>query len=500
MAFPAGGSISVAIDIQPGGIVAEEFGLGLFLHRVTSAVTDRAEAEQLRGVQRYVDAAAMSAANVPTLVEDAGEVWFGQSRFPKNLLVATNIAAAQASFVFGDPDGTGTVTEIEALGDNTALSINGSAFTADFDTLTTFAAIATALQTGIRTVTAYNTATVSYDASGGYFAVTHATAGFGAGFADSSAAQTLGLSGAGVSILDPVATVETPSDSLSRAEGLANWFWTGLDPAIAADFALLDAARDWVGARRLSKSLIADFFGTDVLVANETTSIGARIAAQGGDGIAGIYNGRQQTDIDHKGLSYAARFSAVDYSQPRSQINGKFLPLPGTAPTDLTQAQKTELDRKRINFYQPIRGTVLGETAEGKSFGTWLDVHTALSWIYNQMQAAGASALRRSGGLDLTNDGLSAAAAAVEGVCEDAVQAGILAPGTVSASLRSDIIAASGNADFDGFLSTGYLIIRPSAADISQTVRDARGPIPIRGFIKGSGRINFLSISLTFEN
>ena len=66
--------------------------------------------------------------------------------------------------------------------------------------------------------------------------------------------------------------------------------------------------------------------------------------------------------------------------------------------------------------------------------------------------------------------------------------------------MQRDIQQATGNSDFDGFLSTGYIVIPPAAASISQTVRDNRGPVTVPWYAKGGAKVNRISISGTFEN
>lgn len=491
-------TIRVDAQLTPTGELRREFGRGLFLHRVTAAVSDRGESELIRSVRSYATIRALESDSPGAAILAAGRAWFAAEPHPRNLLVGTNIAAAQPSYVFGGD--TGTVAEIEALGNNVALNLGGNDFMADFDSLTTFATIAAALQTGIRTVTAYSAVTVAHN--GEAFVITGGTGyDFGDGFADSTASRTLGLAGTGVSVLDNVATAESPADSLTRIESLdASFFWIGLSTQFNT-FALIDPIRDWVAARRLSYALIVDVFGTDILVANETTSIGAQISAQGGDGIAAIFNGKTPGAVDHMGLRYGARFSSVNFDQPGSDINGKFLTLSGATATPLTSSERAELDRKRINWY--VSAGAASVTGEGVSFGTWLDVYYFLSWFADALRIAGWNHLRSaagSGGTPLTDQGLAALSDSLEDVCEQAVRFGAIAPNTVSAVTRQAIQQATGNPEFDGLLSTGYLIVRPTAAELSQTVRNNRGPVPIKIYAKGSGKVNDLDIALTLEN
>ena len=492
-------SVRVTARILPAGVARREFGNTLFLGYEATAVSTRDVAVLLRTVRTYPDIDSLEADNHPAGVEEAAGIYFQQVPFPKSLLVGYTIAATQPALLFGvEP---GSVADIVALGAGTALSLDGAAVTVDLNGLTTYTDIATQIQTGIRLVSAHSTATVTYVAADEAFTI-QSPASFGTGFAVSAASDLLGIA-TGATILEPVATAETPSEALSRiADEDCNFFGVGVDPAIAETYTLIDSARDWVAARRLSFLGIFDVYGTDTLTTGDTTSTGALLFAQGGDGIGAIWNGLTAGAIDHKGLSYMARFSSVNYDRPNAVINGKFLDLQGTLTTALTATQKAELERKRINYYEPVTRGVGGDTQEGTTFGTWLDVYVWLAWFKDALEVEAYNLLKQSagiGGIPITDQGLATIADALEDVCERGVRNGGLAPNFVSPALRLAIQRTTGNADFDGFLTTGYLVHRPRAADVDQVLRNARGPIPITVYAKGSGKVNSLDISVTFE-
>ena len=392
--------------------------------------------------------------------------------------------------------------DIEALGDTQAFTLDGNAFAVDFDGLVDLAAIAGALQTGIRTVAAYATATVTVVGTG-FVIQGGADYNFGTGFTDNSVSQTLGLVGDTVSVLAN-AEAEDIDGALDRIAGLdCTFFWLAAAPSITQDDVKLTAVRTWTAARGFDNGCLLDLFGEGVLVTGETASLGATLSALRGNGIGAIWNGRTAAAIDQKGLSFMARFSSINFNAPNAIPNGKFLQLPGTTPTELTASEKAELLRKRINYYLPVGRSNDADTEEGQTFGTWIDVFIGIAWFKNALQVAGYNYLKQSsplGGVPITDQGLAGVADALEEVCDLAVRNGLLAPNTVSPVFRAAIARATNNPDFDGFLSTGYIVVRPTAAQVDQTLRNARGPIPIAIYAKGSGKINSLDIGVDFEN
>ena len=493
-------TIRIEASIAPPGESVRDFGRGLYLTRADTVETDPDAAVLIRSPKSYPTVTALEADSPGGDIVDAGRAWFSANPHPRSLLVGNQISVDQPSFIFGS-DNRDTGANIEALGDGVSVALGGNAVTLDLDTQNTYNLIAAAIQAGIRAVGAYAAATVT--SSGGRFTVQGGTGyDFGDGFNDTPATRALGLYGTGVSIVSNVAA-ETIDTALTRIESVnSDFFWVAVSPTISQDYALLDAVRDWVAARRLQVGAIFDVFGDGVLTANETASIGAQLSAQGGEGIAAIYNGRTPGSIDYKGLRYAARFSSVNFNQRASDINGKFLTLPGATPNDLTSDQRAVLTDKRINWYVPV-GAGNAATGEGQSFGTWIDVYYFLSWFSAALRTAAWNHLRSSsayGGTPLTASGLASIAGSLAPVCEQAVRFGAIAPNTVSPPTRRAIQLATDNEDFDGVLSTGYLIVPPRVTDLSQTVRDNRGPVPIRIFAKGSGKVNYLDIALTLEN
>ena len=502
MADPLGDSVTVTARLAPAGAVERPYGRTLYLHHTDAGVTDPVQAQLIRDVRLYSTAAAVTSDDQPAGVRAAANVYFQQEPYPNNLMVGSTIGAAQpAMIVSGAP---GSVADIEALGDGVALSLNGEAVSANFNGDASYADIAAGLQAAIQTVTAHAAATCVYDADHEVFVFSDAAASFGTGFAESAAANTLGL-GATAKTLERFTAAETPSEALTRIALLDDSFtFAAADPAYAKDASITNirSFRDWVAARGYRNMTIIDLFGPEVLVTGESTSRGAVLAALGGSGIGGIYNGRSSDRVDHKGLSFLSRFSSINFDLPNSVLNGKFQRLPGTSPVALSETERAELRRKRINFYWPYDRNNNAETADGQTFGTWMDTHVFILWFQNALEVAGNTYLRQSAqysGVPITNAGIAGLADALEDVCERAVRNGGLAPNAVSPAMRRAIQDATDNPEFDGFLSTGYLVIRPTAGSITQAVRDARGPIPIKIFTKGAGKINDLAIDVTFE-
>ena len=76
---------------------------------------------------------------------------------------------------------------------------------------------------------------------------------------------------------------------------------------------------------------------------------------------------------------------------------------------------------------------------------------------------------------------------------------GGIAPGTLTEQLANVIRTTTGNVDFDGYLSSGYLTNVGSFNDQSQADREARKSPPVSIWLKGSGAIHSLDVNILLE-
>ena len=166
---------------------------------------------------------------------------------------------------------------------------------------------------------------------------------------------------------------------------------------------------------------------------------------------AGVYS-KPDTRPD---IALVAAMSGQNLDNPGSSIITPHpKPLPGASSTDITTGQLNELKRKRTNVYTNVGG--LPSLLGGYTFkaGSWLDAEWALLWLKNRMTSEifnSQRASRRFSSAILLDT--------ITRVMNNAVRNGMVQPGRkVSAQIKADIIATTGNIEFDGTLTTGYLV------------------------------------------
>ena len=300
----------------------------------------------------------------------------------------------------------------------------------------------------------------------------------------------LGISRGSATIVAGI-NAETITEALGRISGAnGEWYWLTLSNDLLGQSL---AVAQWVAGTSF-------FFAMDnhepgALTPNENTSVLSQVSALESQRVFAVWS----LFPDYKAVSLAARFSSVDFAAGQSLITGKFKTLPGTTPDVITPTQKAELDRKRVNHYSPFGGDSI--VAEGVSFGTFIDVRFWLDWFINSCQIGVYNLLKGSPSrVPQTESGSAAIRGELEGICEEGVLNGGIAPGQLGTVLAGNVREITGNSKFTGYLSTGYLVYILPIALQNPTDRAARKAPPINIWVKGSGAVHFLDINIVFEN
>lgn len=487
--------LRVITEIRSGGALASDIGRTLLLSRSNppSDFSDSKTVKRILGFSQHTSTDNL----VDSDLRAPAGVYFGQDPYPRALLTAYRMNSSVNNVAVGTK--IGGISNISSLGDDVGdqLLINGVPMPSaegDFASVTNkFGSDATGASHQLQDLinaSAFTGVTVFYDSSEDVFVLTSPTS-FGAGFSG-PVAEAFGLNDA--TIFAEVSANEEYDSCLSRLDRLgADFGWVVPSTLVVndsgAEEALLQAGR-WVNSR--NKNLIFDSFGAGPLVTNDSTSVTAKMSALGQNRVGAIYNG---PTIDHKAIGYTALFSAVNYLGVGTIISGAHKKIQGVTPNQLTPAEKAELTRKRVNFYERDGGLTF--TREGWTFGTWIDVQAFANWFNGKVEEEIFNTLSvRDVGQTDSDISLTQA---IGTVCELAVQNGAIAPGTLSPRSRGDIISVTGNQNFQGFLPRGYFIHAGSYADQSLADRSARKSTPHTVWMVGRGFVNTVDIRAIFQ-
>ena len=372
----------------------------------------------------------------------------------------------------------------------------------DFTDATSYADVASALQTALRAAVGpgLSTATVLFNASRQAFEVALGFDSSGAPYiiADvfsGTDADSLGLDESSATQLIAGEAAEPIEDAMVSIRAADHsWYFVAVDSQTGDIQSRMDLAA-WVDTEQSLLGL--DILGQEVLVAGESSSLAALLSNLEYERTFLVWS----ESGDNKALSLMARLSSVNFEGANTLITAKFKSLPGTQPDILNTAGQAELDRKRVNYY--TRFGLDSIFAEGYTLkpGAWIDVRYWLDWIVGEIQTSVYNLLRtHPTRLPQTDPGIASIKAEINGVCEAGIRNGGIAPGRVSEAIAHDIRQATGNLDFSGRLTRGYLVYSSPVATLTDADRAARRSPPFRVWLTGSGAVHFATIELTFAN
>ena len=494
--------IRVTATIEPSPASARTFGRTLFAYTGDASGTSRvaiagARARDLR-VNRYDGIAAVAEEYATAhVVYEAAAAYFKQVPYPRDLLTVGWHETGAKSYVLGETGlSTATqLTDIKNVGSST-FTIAGQDVTVDLNVSGTgdtgFAAVATELQTEIRTVSSpdLSSVVVSYDTTADAYLIDIPIGVDIGGLPSGEAAEAVGL-GADGAYYAGVAAETAISATLDRARNEDDsWYWIVLDPALS-NSATSETVATWASTQ--AKSAFFDATGTGALVAAETTSQAYDLFDLGYDRTDIIWS----NTLDYKAVQCAAVFAGwnPDGSGELPTLFGK--ELEDAKPDVLSSAQRAELERKRINYYTTVGGDDIVRQGVTVDADYWIDTRVWIDWFIKRVQDDVFGLLKGSPRVPLTERGVGQIQSVIEAACEVGRDNGGIAPGTVTETTANEIRRATGG-DFNGTLSRGYLVQVGSVSAQPQVDREARKAPPINVWLKGSGAVHSLDIALSF--
>lgn len=463
--------IDITTEIAAGGAPTRTFGRGLLVTE-----SDRLSAggdDKLRLFDTLAEAADFFASGSDTLADAA--VWFGANPQPQGLYIGRWARTDVATALTGGTPGDQTSITVN----NASFDLNGTTVTADLSGDSTYTEAAAGIQTAVQ-------------AAGGVFS--------GAMFAYVNNVFVLTLTGGGVIEGGALGTPDSGTD-ISGLLGMAatstgRRYIQGKDAesvqdaiaemirrsptgppvgvALGSDAGLTDPQAANADTRLQAAAYIQ---GTDLMfafvdtadqavAAGDTTSALAQANVANYSRTAGFYSvGGQRPDI---GL--LALLSTQDLDRSASFLSPFGKPLPGVQPTDVTEAQIERLEAKNASVYTRING--IAGVYGGATFrdGHYADSVWWLSWLDRQLSETVWATHRASRRFTraLLGD-------ALRRVMQNGVRNGGIEPGReVPAATRGDIITTTGNAAFDGKLTTGYLVYLPAPTAEDRSNRHSR--------------------------
>lgn len=422
----------------------------------------------------------------------AANIAFSQKPRPSEIAIGRRFDAAAPGELLGSTTAyeKNIATWAAITNGSFKVDIDGAPITVsgvNFSGATNLNGVASTIQTVLSAALAG--ATIVFD--GNRFIVRSATTGalstVGYAYAHTSGTNIsalLGLDSGGQGLISAGLAAETIAGSLDALQNL-NGSWYGL--AFTKEIIEQDAkdAAAWIEAR-------TKVFGY-------TTKVGAVADGGASDDIGSFLKSNLydrtftafDDNDDYAAVSALARAFTVDFNAQNSTMTLKFKQLPGITPSQITESQRLALVAKNVNYY-----TYFGDSAmlaEGvMASGRYFDEVHGTDWLQNAIETNVFGFLyTRTTKVPQTDKGVASLEQKVEQACVDAVNNGLLAPGTWNGTSVGDI-------ETGDFLDKGYYIFAQPVALQNQSDREARKAPPIQVLAKGAGAIHFADITVEF--
>ncbi len=486
-ALNVGRLVNVTINLQPKAAQRRGFGTLLILGD-SDVIT---QGERLRTYTSLDAVAGDFGLDAPEYYGAA--LYFGQSPRPKKLMIGRWLGTAVPAVLKGGvlsaeeadatkwakiTDGALSLTIDGAKVDVTALSLSG------VTNLNQVAEKLTAKLGGKGVVTW----------TGDEFVVKSATSG---------KSSKIGFATAGASGTD-LATL------MKLAEGLAITpvMGSGAEEPVAAVQVAADFSGDWYGLTLCATKTVTDeqhlaiagfiegasksrLYGitTQNALALSTemdTDIGSKLKKLGYKRSPVIFSSHNP----YAACSMFGRAFSVNFSGNRTTLTLMYKQLPGVIYEQLTETQALALENKHINYYA-LYDNDTAILAQGiMPNGAWFDEVHGTDWLADALQNTLWNLLYQSKTkIPQTNEGTGVLVAAASKVMDEAVNNGLVAPGTWNA----DGFGALRRYDY---LDSGYYIFMPSVDDQDQSEREARKAPLMQIAAKFAGAIHSIDVQV----
>jgi hypothetical protein len=486
--------IRISTSIAPQGLVRRETGRTLYLTQ-----SDDITLEDRVKVYTSLSGVAEDFATTSDVYK-AAQVYFSQSPYPRNFLVGRHNEAVTSAILEGSStDVDTTLATWNAISDGEfAITVDGTPQDVtglDFSLDASMTEIAAAIDAGL------SGASCAWDTD--HFLITSATTG-----ASSTLTVTSAVSGgAGTDISSLMGTEDGDAGLVLGQGGVAETIAESLDAIVAVDPSFTFVCEDtnmkdtdkvkdiaaWCLANRvyIASSNSAQ---SNVLTATAGTIFNDLYVAQNGNAM-GVWSATN----DYKHVSAAARFSSVNFTQANSLITLNMKVLPTCTPDGLTTTQVQKLGEQNVNRYVTRSGVPMFENGKTFSNDWWADTKYWTIWFENACLTAIFNLLYGSAKVPQTETGMTILKSAIERICEEGVRNGGIAAGKLNDAVTNDIRQTTGNESFDGLLPTGYFVYSEPMANQDPSDRTQRKATPIKVWLKGSGAIQEVDISVVFE-
>lgn len=482
MALPVSRLVRVIVNLSP--IAAARRSFGVLMIAGDSDVINASE--RYRSYGSLDEVADEFGTDAPEY--HAAALYFGQTPKPSTLMIGRWLRTAVAGF----NQGAILTLSQQALSNFTVITAGTFGVTIDgvAKALTGIDLSGATNLNGVATIinNTLTGGTVAWD--GERFTITSATTGISSivGYATvGTLATAMGVTQAGGASLVSGFAAETPvqcaailSDRTSAWYGLM--FQASVQPTDDQSIAVSELI-EGLDVRRIYGVTITS---TGVLDSETTSDLASRQMAAGY-----LRSLCQYSENVYAVASLFGRAFSVNFNAQNSTITLMYKQEPSVVPQTISSTQANTLEAKRCNVFVTYDNDTAIIQYGVMSGPAYLDEIHGLDWFQNAVQNACFNLLYTTPTkIPQTDAGANQLVNTINGVCEDAVNNGLVAPGVWTSPVEF------GQLTTGMYLKTGYYVyIQPMALQ-SQSDREARLAPPIQVAIKLAGAIQELDVTI----
>jgi len=480
--------IRTSVSISP--LAAQRRGFGTLLIAGDSDVIS--PAERLRTYTTLESVAGDFGTTAPEYY--AAQLYFGQTPRPAQCQIGRWVTSATGAELL-----CGTLTAAEqqianwtsittgsfsiAVGGAAAVDVTGIDLSAE----TNLNGVASEINAALTTATV----AASCEWTGSRFIFTTTATGAAAEISFLGAAATgtdisAQLKGTSATGLPPVNgfDVETPVEATAAfVDASAVWFGYMFAASTMPGEAQVLAVAGFIEGLDLERVYGVTVTDTRVLDATFTTDMASQLSDLGY-----LRTFTQYSQNAYAVASFMGRAFSVNFNANKSTITMMYKQEPGVVAAYLTETQAQTLKAKRCNvFVNYINDTAIVQYGVMSGPAYFDEIH-GLSWFKDALQNAEYNLLYQSKTkIPQTDAGQNQLISIAAGVCAEAVNNGLVAPG----QWNSD---GFGQLERGDFLKTGFYIFSTPMALQDQSIRETRTAPPIQIALKLAGAIQELDL------
>lgn len=487
--LPVSRLIAVAVQLSPAAAQAQNLSTLLILG--SSPVIDV--------VERYRDYNSIDAvaADFGTVAVEylAALLWFEQVPQPTTLKIGRWAKTAASGVLRG---ATLSVAQ-QALGNFTSIASGGFTYTKNGGSPTNVTGINLSAATNLNNVASLITAALSgaamvWNANFSRFELTSASTG------GTSSITFLTAPGSGTDMSGILGMLSSSSGAY-RSDGIAAetavsvatlfdgnygqaWYALVMPEAVNSDHLLVAAYIEATNTKHLYGVTTQE---AGVLVAATTTDIAYQLAQLRYSKTMVQYSSSNPYAV----CSALARMLTVDYTGNNTTITLMYKQEPGITAEAINATQANALEAKNCNAIVAYNNSTAIIQNGVCSSGIFIDIITGTDWLAVTVQNSLYNLLYTSTTkIPQTDAGMQLMAVVIEAVCAQAVNNGLLAPGTWTAG-------GFGTLQQNDFMPKGYYIYTPKVAAQNPTDRAARKSVPFKVGAKLAGAVHSVAINVT---